>query len=109
MPCARVNSIRPVEVGDALVFETLQLVREVQDPVGQAVRQAASQNPPFRPLAPNDDGLRLEHDDPERRVRVGQRDRRPQPGEPAADDDDVGRRVARPAAARSVGPGSRSQ
>ena len=55
----------------------------------------ASQNPPFRPLAPNETVSASSTHDPERRIRVGQRDRRPQPGEPATDDDDVGRRVAR--------------
>ena len=63
----------------------------------------AEQKPPFRPLAPKPTRLRLEDDNPESRVRVGQGDRRPEPGEPAADDHDVGG-TRHPRAAGRAGP-----
>ena len=97
-----------LEVGDALVLEALELVGEVEDPVRQAVGQRRLAEPAVAAARPVGDGLGLEDDDPERRVRVGQRDRGPQPGEPATDDDDVGRRVAGERRS-NVGPGSRSQ
>ena len=100
MPLVRVNVDQALQVGDALVLEALQLIGEVADPVGQAVGQrrlAEAAVPAARPVR---DGLRLEDDDAQRRVRVGQGDRGPQPGEPATDDDDIGRRVAGRAAAR---------
>ena len=42
------------EVLQALVFQPLQLVWEMQDPVGRPCVREASQKPPFRPLAPYD-------------------------------------------------------
>ena len=77
------------EVVDALLLEALELVREVADAVGQAVGQARLAEatvPADRAVA---DGLRLEDRDPQARVRVGQRERGPQAGEPATDDRDV--------------------
>ena len=52
------------------------------------VREAA-QKPPFRPLAPSATPVGLQDDDAQPRVRLEQADRRPQAGEPAADDRDV--------------------
>jgi hypothetical protein len=47
----------------------------------------------------------LEHDDVERRIALDQRERRPEPGEAAADDRDVGLRVARQRRGRIDRPG----
>ena len=96
----------PVEVVDALALEALQLVGEVPDAVGEAVGQARLAEAAVAAGRPERDGLRLQDDDPQRRVRVGQRDRRPEAREPGADDRDVdGRgRSPRPAADRRAGP-----
>ncbi len=79
----------PGEVVDALALEALELVGEVADPVREAVGQARLAEAAVPAAGPEGDGLGLEDDDPQRRVRVGQRDRRPEPGEPGADDRDI--------------------
>ena len=78
-----------LEVVDALVLEPLQLVGEVADAVGQAVGQARLAEAAVATARPERHGLRLEDDDAQGRVRVGQGDRRPQAGEAAADDGDI--------------------
>ena len=102
---------RAREVLDALALEPLQLVGEVPDAVGQAVGQARLAEAAVATARAEGDGLRLEDGDAQRRVRVGQGDRGPQPGEPGADDGDVdGRARSRAASGGSpAGPGSRSQ
>ena len=112
MPCSRVNAIRAREVRDALVLQARRSSSgKWRIPLARPWVRLASQKPPLRPLAPKADGLRLEDDDPQRRVGVGQRDRRPQPGEPAADDRDVDVRCspASSGGSQPAGPGSRSQ
>ena len=61
----RVNAIRPCEVGDALVLEALELVGEVEDPVGQAVGQRRLAEPAVPAARPVRDGLRLQDHDPQ--------------------------------------------
>ena len=58
-------------------------------PVGQAVGQAGLAEPAVAAARAEAHRLRLEDGDAQRRVRVGQGDRRPQPGEAAAHDGDV--------------------
>ena len=53
MPWSRVKAIRPCEVVDALPLQPLELLREVPDPVGQAVGQAGLAETAVAPLAPN--------------------------------------------------------
>ena len=108
MPWSRVKAIRLAQVGDALALEPLELVREVADAVGQAVGQRRLAEAAVPAARPERDGLRLEDDDPQRGIRVGQRERRPQAGEARPDDDDVARRRLRPAA-RSIGRGDAAQ
>jgi len=77
------------EVREALRIEDRELVGEVAQAVGQAVRQrclAEAAVPAARPVA---DRLGLEDRDPQPGVRVGQGDRGPQAGEPGTHDDDV--------------------
>ena len=111
MPCSRVNATSAREVVDALVLEALELVGEVADPVREAVGQARLAEAAVPAARPERDGLRLEDGDPQRRIRVGQGDRGPQPGEPGADDGDVRDDVARRrrAADRPAAPVPRSQ
>jgi hypothetical protein len=78
-----------LEVLDALPFERLELVGEVADAIREPMREAGLAEPAVAPAGTEPDGLHLQDGDPERRVRVGQRDRRPEPGEARADDRDV--------------------
>ena len=89
MPCSRVNAISACEVLDPFLLQPRQLVGEVLDPVGQAVGQARLAEAAVAAARPERHGLRLQHRDAQGRVRVGQGDRRPQAGEPRADDRDV--------------------
>ncbi len=82
------------QVVEALPLEDLELIGEVPDPVGQAVRQRRLAEPAVPPAGAERDGLRLEDGHPQAGCRVGQRQRRPQAREPGADHDDVGGRVA---------------
>ena len=77
------------QVVDALAFERFQLVGEVADAVGQAVRQAGLAEAAVPPTGAESDGLRLEDRDAQRRVGIGQRDRGPQAREPGPHDGDV--------------------
>ena len=78
-----------LEVGHALAFEAFEFVGEVQDPVRQPMRQGRLAESAVPTAGPERDRLRLEDDDPERRVRVRQGDGGPQTGEATADDHDI--------------------
>ena len=55
---------------------------------------SVSQKPPFRPLGPWPQTRGLEHEDVELGLELPELPRRPEAEVPAADDDDVGARVA---------------
>jgi hypothetical protein len=77
------------QVGEPLGLEPLELVRKVADPVGQAVGQRRLAEAAVPAGRPERDGLSLEDDHPQARIRVGQGERRPQAGEATPDDEDV--------------------
>ena len=72
-----------------------ELVGEVADAVREAVGQAGQAEAAVAAARAVTDRVGLEDRHPQRGVRVGQRDRGPQPGEPATDHDDVRRRRRR--------------
>ena len=83
----------PAQVREPFGLEAFQLVREVADPVGQAVGQRGFAEAAVPAARPERDRLRLDDDDAQCRVGVGQGEGRPEPGEPGPDDQDIGRRV----------------
>ena len=88
IPCSRVNAIRPARFSMPSRSRRSSSSGKWRMPLASPWVRLASQNPPLRPLAPNETS-RLEHRDPEPRVGIGQGDRRPQAGEAGADDRDV--------------------
>jgi hypothetical protein len=78
------------EVAKALVLERRELVAEVEDPVRETVGERRLAEAAIPAARPEPDRLGLEDDDAQPRIRVGQRDRGPEPGEPGPDDRDVG-------------------
>ena len=78
------------QVAHALRLEDVDLVGEVAHAVVQAVGQRRCAEPAVPAARAVAHAVGLEDHDPQRRVGVDEGDRRPQPGEPAADDDDVG-------------------
>jgi hypothetical protein len=78
-----------LEVVDALALESVELVGEVTDPVRQAVGEARLAEATVAAAGAGSHRSHLEHHDPERRVRVGQRDRRPEAREAGTDDHHV--------------------
>ena len=94
------------EVRDAFLLEPRDLVGEVADPVRKAVGQRRLAEAAVPAGRPEPDRLLLEDVDAQRGIRVGQRERGPQAGEPAADDRDV-RRPRRGAADGPARPATR--
>ena len=107
MPSSRTNAISPREVAPALGLEPVDLLGEVEQPVRQAVGQPRLAEAAVAAARAPADALGLEDDDAEPGVRVEQPDRRPQAGEPAADDGDI-RPGGRPRAGGRAGPASPS-
>ena len=92
MPSLRTNATSSAQVAQALRLEPLELVGEVEEPVVEAVGERRRAEAAVATAGALRDPIGLEHDDAQRRVRLEQADRRPQPGEPAADDRDIDRR-----------------
>ena len=92
------------QVADALRLEPLELVGEVEEPVVEPVGERRGAEAAVAAAGALGDPVGLEHDDAQRRVRLEQADRGPQPGEPAADDRDVRRDAT--LEGRRAGPGS---
>ena len=82
------------EVLPAEPLEQVDLVREVALAVGPSVDQARLAEAAVAAARPEPDEGRLDDDDPQGRVGLGQPDRRPQAGEPGPDDRHVGSRGA---------------
>ena len=81
----------PGEVLDALGLEAGRPRRgSGGSPLARPWVRLAWQKPPLRPLAPKPTVAASSDRRPAARIRVGQGDRGPQPGEPGADDRDVG-------------------
>ena len=94
MPCVRVNAIRPGRLAMPSRSSRSISSGKWRMPFARPWVSDASQNPPFRPLAPNPTVSGSSTTTRSDGIRVGQGDRRPQPGEPAPDDGDIGRGVA---------------
>ena len=92
------------QVPDPLLLEHVDLAREVEQPVAEAMGQRGGAEAPVPSAGAPSDPFGLEHDDPQRRIGVEQLDRRPQAGEPGADDRHVGDLAA--GQRRPNGPGS---
>jgi hypothetical protein len=77
------------KVDDAFALENLELVGEVPDPVGETVGERCLAEATVPTRCAKAHRLLLEDGDPDRRIGVGQLDRRPETREPGTDDHHV--------------------
>ena len=83
----------PDEAQEVLVAEALQLRHlggEAREAILDAVRERAEREAAVAPAGAEADRVRLEHDDVAGRIVRLRVERRPEPGEPAADDAEIG-------------------